>query len=87
MIHYLKNSEIDFEKWDACVAQATNSLIYGYAFYLNAMSENWDALVFGNYEAVMPLVWRKKKGIKYLYQQAFTQQLCIFSITAPDRTM
>ncbi len=87
MIHYLKNSEIDFEKWDACVAQATNSLIYGYAFYLNAMSENWDALVFGNYEAVMPLVWRKKKGIKYLYQPAFTQQLGIFSITAPDRTM
>ncbi len=42
------------------------------------MAGQWDALVLDDYEAVMPLTWRKKWGIKYLYQPAFTQQLGIF---------
>jgi len=46
---------------------------------LDAMSPGWDALVMGDYEAVMPLTWRKKMGIRYLCQPAFCQQLGIFS--------
>jgi hypothetical protein len=33
----------------------------------------------GDYEAIMPLTWRKKLGIRYLCQPAFCQQLGIFS--------
>jgi len=43
------------------------------------MASNWDALVIGNYDIVMPLTWRSKFGILYLYQPAFSQQLGIFS--------
>jgi hypothetical protein len=39
----------------------------------------WDALVLDDYQAVMPLTWRSKYGIRYLYQPAFTQQTGIFS--------
>ncbi len=39
----------------------------------------WDALVLDDYQAVMPLTWRSKFGIRYLYQPAFTQQTGIFS--------
>ncbi len=39
----------------------------------------WDALVLGDYLAVMPLPWRSRAGIRYLYQPSFTQQTGIFS--------
>lgn len=77
-IKYLTNKQIDKKKWDACISKAGNSLIYGCSFYLDAMAKHWDALVLNDYEAVMPLTWNKKWGIKYLYQPPFTQQLGIF---------
>ncbi len=55
-------------------------MIYARSFYLDAMASNWDALILNDYEAVMPLPWKKKWNIKYLYQPAFIQQLGIFSI-------
>jgi len=78
-IQYLKQQQIDKEKWDACISASANTLIYGYAFYLDSMAGQWDALVMNDYEAVMPLTWNRKWGIAYLYQPAFTQQLGIFS--------
>ncbi len=78
-IHFLKRREIDLSKWDACVMNAPNGLIYGRSFYLDAMAAGqWDALVLDDYQAVMPLTWRSKAGIRYLYQPAFTQQTGIF---------
>jgi hypothetical protein len=77
-IKYLQHKEIDKAKWDACITNAPNGLIYAYSFYLDAMSKHWDALVFGNYEAVMPLTWNKKYGFYYLYQPAFTASLGVF---------
>lgn len=76
-IQYLKRNEIDLVKWDKCISEAENGLIYSYSWYLDTMAENWDALVLNDYEAVMPLTWRKKYGIKYLYQPSFCQQLGI----------
>jgi hypothetical protein len=77
-ITYIKHADIDKEKWDRCIDQSANGLIYAHSFYLDSMSENWDALVQMDYEAVMPLTWKKKFGIFYLHQPAFTQQLGIF---------
>ena len=77
-ISYIKYADINKEKWDRCIDQSPNGLIYAYSFYLDLMSENWDALVLKDYEAVMPLTWKTKMGISYLYQPAFTQQLGIF---------
>jgi len=59
---------------------ALNGLVYAHSDMLDAMSPGWDALVLGDYEAVMPLTWRKKMGIRYLCQPAFCQQLGIFSL-------
>lgn len=77
-IKYLTNGQVDKQKWDACIDQASNGLIYAYAFYLDSMAKNWDALVLGDYKAVMPLTWNKKYGIHYLYQPPFTACLGIF---------
>jgi len=71
-IKHLQQKEIDKIKWDACISNAANGLIYGYSFYLDTMARHWDALVLNDYEAVMPLTWNKKYGFYYLYQPAFT---------------
>lgn len=77
-ITYLQHQEVDKKKWDECITHATNGLIYGYSAYLDAMADNWDALVLNDYEAVMPLTWRKKYGLHYLYQPFLTAQSGVF---------
>lgn len=79
---YITYHKIDKQKWNNCIQKSKNGLIYATTAYLDAMTENkWDALVEGDYQAVMPLTFRIKYGIKYLYQPPFVQQLGIFSAT------
>lgn len=77
-IRYLTNRKIDKAKWDNCISQADNGLIYAYSFYLDNMAKQWDALVLNDYEAVMPLTWNSKYGIHYLYQPFLAAQLGVF---------
>ena len=77
-INYLTYQQINKTKWDACIDKADNGLIYAYSIYLDAMAKHWDALVLGDYEAVMPLTWNKKYSIHYLYQPPFTACLGVF---------
>jgi hypothetical protein len=77
-IRYLSNLQINKTKWDECITHSSNGLIYGYSFYLDTMATHWDALVLNDYEAVMPLTWKKKFGIKYLFQPFLTAQLGVF---------
>ncbi len=79
MIRYLQHQEIDYDQWNACIFNSMNGQIYGYTWFLDAMAEEWDGLVYDNYLQVMPLPKRKKWKIEYLYQPFFTQQLGIFS--------
>lgn len=78
LIQYLPQQQIDKQKWDACIAGATNGLLYGCSFYLDHMAKHWDGLVLNDYEAVMPLTWNKKWGIRYLYQPFLCASLGIF---------
>jgi hypothetical protein len=79
MIRYLKNSEIDTMKWDNCIRNSINGLIYAYSWYLDTVCDDWDALIEDDYKAVFPLTFRKKFGLNYLYQPPFIQQLGVFS--------
>jgi len=74
-INIIPSHEIDVIKWDACVAENDAGLIYAQYHYLNTVCTNWSAIVIGNYQAIMPLPWRKKFGIIYFYAPAFVQQL------------
>ena len=79
MIQYLRNSEINFQKWDQCIQRSVNQKVYACSWYLNIVSPGWDALVENDYESVFPLTKNRKFGIEYLYQPFFTQQLGVFS--------
>ncbi len=78
-INIILSQNIDIEKWDGCIRQSNNPVIYAYSYYLNHLADNWSGIVFNDYEAVMPVCWRRKSGIKYSYDVPFVQQLGWFS--------
>ena len=78
-LRILKRKEIDEQKWNALIYSSVNSLPYALTYYLDAVAENWDAVVLDDYKAVLPLVWVRKLGFKCLYQPYYCQQLGIFS--------
>ena len=75
----LLREAIDTTKWDSCIAQSVNGLVYGYSWYLDIVAENWCGLVGDDYQAVFPLPFNTKYGVRYVYQPFFTQQLGLFS--------
>jgi hypothetical protein len=79
-ITYLKRSKIDPQKWDNLVLQHPQGTC-ATTWYLDGVThQKWDALVLGDYNAVMPLPYKTLfLGIRRLYQPPFTQQLGIFS--------
>jgi len=78
-IKCLAHSEINLHKWDTCIQNASNSLVYAESWFLNNVAPNWRALVAEDYEYVMPLPVKKKYGITFLVQPPLTQQLGVFS--------
>lgn len=78
IIKYIPHKEINKQAWDNCVENAVNQIIYVYSWFLDVVSPNWDALVLGNYEAIMPLPQQKRFTLSYLAQPLFTQQLGVF---------
>jgi len=78
-IKILNRDEIDTKKWDKCIDEAQNGLVYGYSWYLDIVSPNWKAIVANNYEYILPLTWKQKYGLKYIYKPTHIQKLNIFS--------
>ena len=83
MITYLKHEQIDLQRWDECISQAPNGLVYAWSWYLDMVHPGWEALVEmvdDKYLSVMPLTCNRKYGINYLFQPFFVQQLGLFSL-------
>ena len=85
-IKYLKHNEIDINKWNICIRDSFNGIVYGYFWYLDILCSDWEALVEGDYESVMPLPVAHKYSVDYIFQPFFTQQLGVFSVNklSPD---
>lgn len=66
---------IDQQKWDDCINNNPNGLIYAQYDYLDRICDHWSGLVVGDFQAIMPLPWRKKYGLRYYYIPPFIQQL------------
>ena len=80
-IKHLKYNQIDFEKYDICIENSYNTCIYAYSWYLDIVAEKqWEVLVLGDYESVMPLPVRKKYFITYVHNPLWVLQLGVFSI-------
>lgn len=77
-IKHIRGKDINEAKWDACVNRSVFPLIYGNVWYLDLVCEEWDALVYGDYEAILPLPYKSKGGLKYVYRPYGVQQLGVF---------
>jgi hypothetical protein len=78
-IQYLTNDEINFIKWDNCINNSHNGNIYALSWYLDIICEDWSALVYGDYESVMPLLHTRRAGISYTFTTYLANQLGVFS--------
>lgn len=79
MLRWVKRSEIDTGRWNDVIENSPAETIYPYSWYLDAVAQNWSALIAEDYRFLMPVIWKKKVGIKYIYQPFHTQQLGVFS--------
>jgi hypothetical protein len=79
-IKFVKHSNIDRQKWDSCIRQSFNGLIYAYSWYLDIACEYWDALIDADYERVMPLPNKAAIIGRCVYQPIFAPQLGIFAV-------
>ena len=79
MIKFLSYEEIDKEKWDDCLFECRYARIYAFSWYLDRVHPGWQALVYGDYDAIFPLPIKQKYGISYLIRPPFCQQLGLYS--------
>src|SRR5687768_289593 len=77
-IKIIPHASIDQKKWDKFIHSSSFPLVFASSFYLNGTAPGWDALVLGDYKAVMPLTASKKLNVAYLHQPPFTSQLGIY---------
>ncbi|HLG35461.1 MAG TPA: hypothetical protein VI757_11325 [Bacteroidia bacterium] len=79
MISYVENKNIDRGRWDKTIAASANGLVFAYSWFLDTVSERWDALIEDDYKYIFPLPRKSKFGFRYIHQPVFTNQLGIFS--------
>lgn len=79
MIKYIKRKDLEDDKYNTCIENSIQSRIYAFSWYLDIVSDNWDVLVLDDYKAVMPIPWRKKRGIKYVYPPFWLLELGVFT--------
>jgi len=87
MTRFLHRKDIDTGRWDELISQSTCETIYPYSWYLDTVAARWSALVVDDYKFIMPVIWKKKYGLKYMYQPFYTQQLGVFSKEYVDPTL
>ncbi len=87
MIKYIKRENIDVIKYDNCITNSLQSRVYAYSWYLDIVADNWDVLVLDDYQAVIPIPWKKKYFVRYITQPSFCQQLGVFSINGISKNL
>lgn len=80
MIRRLRYHEIDFKKYTQCLESSEQIKYSASKIYLDVTSKKrWDLLIYNDYEAVMPLPYIRKYGIKIVLNPMLCQQLGVFS--------
>lgn len=80
MIRRLKYQEIDFEKYTNCIENSEQRKYSATRGFLDITAgKQWEILVYNDYEAVMPIPFVKKIGLKLVINPKLCQQLGVFS--------
>ncbi|MCG7281883.1 hypothetical protein MHJ94_11335 [Chryseobacterium taklimakanense] len=80
MIKIIKYNEIDFDQYSRLLEKAIQNTDYADHQFLNIVSNRqWFLLVYGNYEAIMPVSYVRKYGFTFVLMPKLCQQLGVFS--------
>ena len=80
-IRFVPRADIDKVKYNSCVHYANNGNVFGYLWYLDFIAKDWDALVEGDYESVMPLPWQRNRlGQRVVVTPPLMRELGVYSI-------
>lgn len=75
----IARNDINDDKWNRRIAMADQENIFSYTWYLDAVAENWVALIDNeNYSTILPIAYTSRLGIKRMYQAPFTREYTIF---------
>ena len=86
MPRFVKRKDIDDVKWNQLVADSVLKQLSVNTWYLDTICEKWDALIYGDYEFILPIANGKKYLLSYAYQPYFTQNFEIHGKTnVPDK--
>ncbi|PRB00946.1 hypothetical protein CQ046_17235 [Chryseobacterium sp. MYb7] len=81
MIRRLKYHEIDFVKYAQCLENSEQRKYSATKYFLDTTSTMpWEILVYKDYEAVMPVPFVRKYGMKIVQNPKLCQQLGVFSV-------
>ncbi|AZB07487.1 hypothetical protein EG344_00835 [Chryseobacterium sp. G0162] len=80
MIRRLKYHEIDFVKYSQCLENSEQRKYSATKDFLDITApKQWEVLVYNDYEAVMPIPFVRKYGVKIVHNPKLCQQLGVFS--------
>lgn len=75
----IERKDIDDQKWNARIAADVVENVFSYTWYLDAVCEDWVALVSeDDYTTILPIPYTTKLGVKRFYQAPFTREFTIF---------
>lgn len=86
MIRYLTHELIDKNAWDRCILNAGNGMIFGAGFFLDEAYPHWNAVVKGDYEAVMMVPVKQKLHVLYALNPFFVRHVGIFASVTLSET-
>ena len=71
----ISKDKIDLRRWDELVASSPGATVYNQSVYLDALAEDWCALVVGDYEGGMAVPFTRRAGISGIYTPNFIRSV------------
>ena len=65
MVKFIRQQELDEDAWNQCVKKHGQGRPFLFTWYLDTVCERWNALVYEDYEWIMPLPSYKPFGVEY----------------------
>lgn len=78
MVQHLLHHQLDFNKWDACIKNASNADPFLLSSWLNVAEPDWSALVADDYAAVFPVFRTKKMRWSFFDLPNFVQKVSVY---------
>ncbi|WP_430817114.1 hypothetical protein [Carboxylicivirga sp. RSCT41] len=77
-LKWLKRNDINDKKWDDCINHSANGHVFAYTWYLDIVCDDWHAVVADDYEAVLPVPF-KRQLFRCVYTPHWTPYLGVIN--------